>query len=210
MWQRIKRDLRRKQSNYVLVHRFYNKYLKVAFQFGTLAVVLYRFGAWSHRLIPVHLRLPCVGLYHLLRLPLTWASRIDINPRTDIGDGLVIHNFSTIFIDAERIGVNLTLNQGVTIGPDWLGDGRPVIGDNLFAGAGAAILGDIVIGDGVVVAANALVARSVPSGSIVAGVPGIIVAHRDKSDYLKDVPAHAPSRHVPLDDHSAAKESVAR
>lgn len=189
MLAELKADIARKQAHYVLVDKFFNKFVKVGLQFGTLAVAEYRLGRWSYGQPAGWRRTVAVALYRLIRLPLVWVSRIDICPHTPIGKGLVIHNFSTIFVDALRIGENLTLNQGVTVGPDWTRTGRPQLGDNVFIGSGAKILGGVTVGDNVVVAANALVIRSVPANCIVAGVPAVVVSRDAGKDYLDHVPA---------------------
>jgi serine O-acetyltransferase len=190
----LKADIARKQAHYVLVDKFFNKFVKVGLQFGTLAVAQYRLGYWCHARPAGWRRTLAVAAYRVLRLPLVWVSRIDISPHTPIGQGLVIHNFSTIFIDAARIGANLTLNQDVTVGPDWTMRGRPQLGDNVFIGSGAKILGEVVVGDNVVVAANALVIRSVPANCIVAGIPAVVVSRDGGRDYLDHVPARRAAR----------------
>jgi serine O-acetyltransferase len=83
------------------------------------------------------------------------------------GLGVVIHGNAVI-------GEKATILHNVTIG----GRGKPqvpVIGNGVFIGAGAIILGDIMIGDNVKVGANALVLNSFPANSVVAGVPARII-----------------------------------
>ena len=83
------------------------------------------------------------------------------------GLGVVIHGDAVI-------GERATILHNVTIG----GRGKtqvPVIGNGVFIGAGAIILGDIMIGDNVKVGANALVINSIPAYSVVAGVPAKII-----------------------------------
>lgn len=186
----IKSDLLRKQENYVLVDKFFNKYIKVGLQFGTLAVVVYRLGHWAYQRTSLPGRFLSILLYKLIALPITWASGVNINPRIPIGPGFVIHNFSTIFIDAVRIGSNFTINQGVSVGPDWTHSARPVIGDNVFLGSGAKILGDIQVGDNVVVAANCVVGKNVGANCLLAGIPGIVLARNVPGDYVGSVRAH--------------------
>jgi serine O-acetyltransferase len=177
-------DLRRKRSHYVLNHGFVEKYVKVPLQLGTLAVLAYRFEAWTCR--------AARGLRAVLR-PLGWAAAalsatlcgVRINPATPIGGGFIIHNFSGIFVDAEAIGEDFTINQAVSVGPEAGCAGRPRIGDNVYIGAGAKVLGDITIGRDVVIAANALVCAAVPDGCTVAGVPARIIARGATSHYLQ-------------------------
>lgn len=66
------------------------------------------------------------------------------------------------------VGKNCTIFQNVTIGSDGHGN-VPVIGDNFFIGAGATLIGDIRIGDNVIIGANALVNKSFPANCVVGG-----------------------------------------
>lgn len=88
---------------------------------------------------------------------------------TEIGGGLFIqHGFATM-IAAKSIGENCWINQQVTIG--HTGKGCPVIGNDVMITCGAKVLGDIHVGDGVVIGANAVVIRDVESGAVMGGVP---------------------------------------
>lgn len=190
LWQLILSDIRRKQEHYVLVNRFFNKYVKILMQHGTIAVVVYRLGHFAHTRRWALARWFWLVVYEFFALPVTWISRIHINPKVAIGRGFVIHNFSLVFIDARRIGSNFTINQGVTVGADYRLNGLPSLGDNVFIGAGACVLGAIDIGDNVVVAANCFVARSLESNCVAAGCPGRIVMRGIQPDYVGNVPAH--------------------
>ena len=91
-----------------------------------------------------------------------------------IGPRLFIqHGISTI-ITAEAIGEDCWINQQVTIGFK-AGGGRPTIGDRVIINAGAKVLGGITIGYDVVIGANAVVVKNVPSNVTVVGVPAYIV-----------------------------------
>lgn len=184
-------DLARKQRHYVMVDRFLNKTVKLLLQPGTIAVIVYRLGHWAATRRSRLWRRVAMFLYRLLEVPAAWMSGVSINPAVPIGPGFVIHNFSLVCIDAERIGENLTVNQGVSVGPDWRCSKRPIIGDNVYLGAGAAVLGEVEVGSNVVVAANCLVARSTASNCLVAGVPGLVVMRNLPDDYLRQVQAHA-------------------
>lgn len=88
-----------------------------------------------------------------------------------IGAGLfVAHGYGTT-LAAESIGSNCYVHQGVTIGWDYRGDRAPVVGDRVFIGAGAAILGAVTIGDDARIGANAMVLCDVPAGATAVGVP---------------------------------------
>lgn len=87
----------------------------------------------------------------------------------EIGGGLFIqHGFATM-IAATSIGDNCWINQQVTIG--HTGKGCPVIGNDVMITCGAKVLGNIRIGDGAVIGANAVVVRDVEPGAVMGGVP---------------------------------------
>ena len=90
---------------------------------------------------------------------------------TPIGPGLFISHGQATILSAERIGARLQVHQGVTIGWDYKGDRRPIVGDDVFIGAGAKILGAITIGDGARIGANAVVVCDVPPGATAVGAP---------------------------------------
>lgn len=75
-----------------------------------------------------------------------------------------------------RIGKNLTIYPGVTVGASK--SGVPTIGDNVFLGLGSKVFGGITIGNNVIVAPNAVVTKDVPDNCVVAGVPARIIKDR--------------------------------
>ncbi|MBF0387615.1 MAG: serine O-acetyltransferase [Candidatus Omnitrophica bacterium] len=102
---------------------------------------------------------------------------IEIHPGAVIGDGLLIdHGTGVVIGETAVVGNNVTLYQGVTLGGTGKESGKrhPTLGDNIVVGAGAKILGNIVIGDHTYVGANAVVLQSVPPNATVVGVPGYV------------------------------------
>lgn len=92
----------------------------------------------------------------------------------DIGAGLSIIHGNGSIIGADKIGRNCTICHQVTLGDDGNG-GCPTLGDNVFVGVGAKVLGKIAIGNNVKIGANAVVVKDVPDNCTVAGVPAKIV-----------------------------------
>jgi serine O-acetyltransferase len=93
---------------------------------------------------------------------------------SEIGPGLFIqHGFATI-VAARRVGRNCWINQQVTIG-FTRPDDRPSIGDDVFVYAGAKVLGDVTVGNGACIGANAVVLEDVPAGATAVGVPARIL-----------------------------------
>ena len=99
----------------------------------------------------------------------------DIGRETKIGGGLILPHPNGVVIHRDVIiGVNCMIMQQSTIGQ--LADGAvPVLGTNVYIGAGAKILGGITIGNNVNVGANAVVITNVPNGCTAVGVPAKIV-----------------------------------
>ncbi len=93
---------------------------------------------------------------------------------TPIGPGLFISHGQSTILSAECIGANLQVHQGVTVGWDYHSPRRPIIGDGVFIGAGAKILGAVTIGDGALIGANAVVVCDVPAGATAVGIPAKI------------------------------------
>lgn len=100
---------------------------------------------------------------------------IEIHPGARIGRGFFIdHGMGVVIGETAIIGDNVTLFQGVTLGGTGKETGKrhPTLGDNIVVGAGAKVLGNILIGDNSYIGANAVVIKEVPPNSTIVGVPG--------------------------------------
>jgi serine O-acetyltransferase len=103
---------------------------------------------------------------------------IEIHPGATIGKGLVIdHGMGIVIGETTEIGDNCTLYQGVTLGGTGkdVGKRHPTIGNNVLVGAGAKVLGPILIEDNSKVAANAVVLKDIASNSTAVGIPARVV-----------------------------------
>ena len=104
---------------------------------------------------------------------------IEVSPLVEIGGGLSLpHTVGTV-IGATSIGKNCTILQGVTLGsvePDmgYTKSLRPVIGDSVYIGAGAKVIGSVIVGDHAKIGANAVVLCDVPENAVAVGVPAKI------------------------------------
>ena len=101
---------------------------------------------------------------------------LEVTPRCEIGPGVFFPHSSGTVVGARRIGRNVTILQGVSLGAKELDmefnpSLRPQIGDNVILGAGCKVLGPVEIADNVVVGANAVVVDSVEPNSTVVGIP---------------------------------------
>jgi serine O-acetyltransferase len=128
----------------------------------------------------------------ILRLPLSAAGRlaavfvealthIELPSQAGIGPGLFLPHAGYVIVASNAtIGRHCTLAQGVTIGHRAGGRGAsldsPVIGNRVYVGPGAAILGPVNVGDDVLIGANAVVIDSISSRAVVVGNPGRVIS----------------------------------
>jgi len=135
---------------------------------GLHALWLHRLAhfLWRHRL-----RLLSRLLSHLSR----FATGIEIHPGASIGRRFFIdHGMGVVIGETAEIGDDVLLYQGVVLGGTTLAKKKrhPTIGNDVVIGAGATLLGPIIVGDGARIGAGSVVVQSVPSGATVVGVPG--------------------------------------
>lgn len=103
---------------------------------------------------------------------------IEIHPGATIGKNLFIdHGIGVVIGETAIIGDNVTMFHGVTLGGTGKEKGKrhPTIGNNVFIGSGAKILGNIKIGNNVKIGANSVVLKDIKDNTTVVGIPGIIV-----------------------------------
>jgi serine O-acetyltransferase len=102
---------------------------------------------------------------------------VAIRPGAEIGPGLYVGHAGMVMINEEvKAGKNLSVGPGVLIGLRGVGHkGAPVLGNDVYVGVGAKILGKINVGDNVRIGANSVVVQNVPSSVTVFGVPAKVV-----------------------------------
>jgi serine acetyltransferase len=97
----------------------------------------------------------------------------ELPPEVDAGPGLRLPHAGrgVILHPAARLGEDVTLYHRVTLGNSGPGDLAPALGDRVYVGTGATIIGEVTIGDDSAVGAGAVVTRDVEPFTTVAGVP---------------------------------------
>lgn len=118
---------------------------------------------------------------------LTYKLGISIPYSTEIGSGFYIGHFGGIVVSGNSvIGKNCNISQGVTLGQANRGKnkGDPTLGDNIYIGPGAKIVGAVKIGNNVAIGANCVVTKDIPDNSVVVGVPGKVISQEGATGYV--------------------------
>ena len=142
------------------------------------AIGTHRLGNWLYVEPPATpLRLPLKVLSFALNKFCEVFMEMAIDPQATIGGGLYIGHIGGVHINPGAVlGRNCDLAHRITIGASAMGrNGIPVLGDEVYIGTGAALVGKIRIGNGAKIAANSLVISNVPAGATVMGVPARII-----------------------------------
>jgi len=145
---------------------------------GVQALAFHRL---SHRLWHWRLRWLARALSQFGR----WLTGIEIHPGARIGKRFFIdHGMGVVIGETAEIGDDCTLYHGVTLGgTTWRKEKRhPTLGKGVVIGAGAKVLGPIMIGDGARVGSNSVVVKDVPAGATVVGIPGRVVTARSDDE----------------------------
>ena len=96
-----------------------------------------------------------------------------INTIMPMGGGIYLDHPHGSHVNAKRVGKNLKIKHNVTIGSNH--NQIPTIGNNVFLGCGACVLGGVTIGDNVLIGANCVVTKNVPNNTTVIGNPAYII-----------------------------------
>lgn len=125
-------------------------------------------------------------LWYMLRLKaLSNKTQIQIPARTSIGEGFYLGHLGCVVINPDaKLGKNINIATGVTIGAENRGkrQGAPTIGDDCWIGTNAVIVGNITIGNDVLIAPLTYVNFDVPDHSIVLGNPGRVIARENATE----------------------------
>ncbi len=170
MLRLVMTDLRRKAA-WCYEDEHPRAVFKVLLTDGTMAMIMYRGMQWARRcrLAPLEL------LFNRLN---SICCNCIIGRGAEFGAGFVLIHATGVVINGRVCGgENVFIEHQVTIGAERRQS--PKIGNDVFIGAGAKILGEITVGDHARIGANAVVLHDVPAFATVAGIPARVVRQRD-------------------------------
>lgn len=138
---------------------------------------------------PVLLWKPLYLLFRFVLWRLEMSYGICIYPGTQIREGLYIGHYGGVFVNPGTvIGKNCNLSMDVIMG--WANrgprQGVPTLGDNVYVGPGARIIGALRIGNNVAIGANCVVTRDVPDNAVIVGVPGRVISEQGVEGYMSN------------------------
>ncbi len=155
---------------------------------GVWAITTYRFGQWANDEAPRPLRPLAKAAYLVAFKIVESVTGVSLPAHARIGKGFYIGHFGNIIIHPDTVmGDRCMISHGVTIGV--LGGERlgvPRLGDDVYVGCGAKLLGPITIGDGAIIGANAVVLDDVPAGATAVGVPARIIVKQRQPEAAPD------------------------
>jgi len=143
---------------------------------GFWVMAVYRFGRWRYGVRPTLVRKVSSLFYHLLYKVVQIVTGIELPCEVVVGKNFVIDHFGGIIISGyAKFGDNCRIRDGVVVGLRRVEEKcAPIVGNNVEIGSGAKLLGQIRIGDNVLIGANAVVLCNVPDNSIAVGVPAVV------------------------------------
>lgn len=138
---------------------------------------------WWHRLSHCLWNLRLKWLARFMSTIARWLTGVEIHPGAKIGRRFFIdHGMGVVIGETAEIGDDCTLYHGVTLGgTSWkAGKRHPTLGNNVVIGAGAKVLGPLLVGNNARIGSNAVVVKDVPEGATMVGIPGRVVAGRER------------------------------
>ena len=133
---------------------------------------------WSHRVAHRMWAKPALrGPARVLAQFTRFLTGVEIHPGATIGRRFFIdHGMGVVIGETTEIGDDVMIYHGVTLGGRALAKAKrhPTIGNRVTIGAGAKVLGPLLIGDDSAIGANAVVTRDVPSDHIATGIPASV------------------------------------
>jgi serine O-acetyltransferase len=170
MFDTIKEDIKIQTNNGNTIKKIKN-FLNFTFHL----LLMYRFGCWCYKNVPIFGRAISFCVEYLIKFYFS----SDISCRSKIGPGLNFMHGSDIVIGSAVVaGKCLKIFNGVTLGnkdTETIELMQPTIGNNVIIGSGAKVMGNIKIGNNIKIGANTVVINDLPDNCIAVGVPARVI-----------------------------------
>ncbi len=170
---------------------------------GLHAILLHRFNhwLWTHHLY----LLGRFGSYFA-----RFLTGVEIHPGARIGKRFFIdHGMGVVIGETAIIGDDCSIYHGVTLGGTTTtdkGKRHPTLENNVIIGAGAKVLGPIVLGTGAKVGSNAVVVKDIPADATVVGIPGHVVSVGDDASQQLEAQRHAMAKKIGFDAYGPTRD----
>lgn len=166
---------------------------------NNLKIIIYEMHLWQNILTVKKFNFDVLSFIHLMaeleefrslvalrsQFPIPFKQKIYFYTKNDnIGKGFIIHHGYSTVIFAEKMGNYCQVWQNVTIGRNGRSRG-PRIGNNVKIHAHSIVIGDIDIGDNVIIGAGSVVTKSIPSNCTIVGNPARIIKINGKKVNIK-------------------------
>lgn len=140
-------------------------------------------AVWLHRLNSFLWRRGAKWLARFLSHIARWLTGIEIHPAAVLGERVFIdHGMGVVIGASSEVGDDCSIYQGVTLGgttQTFRGKRHPTLEKGAIVGAGAKVLGPIIVGEGARIGSNAVVVKEVPAGCTAVGIPARLLNGKD-------------------------------
>jgi serine O-acetyltransferase len=182
------------EINHLIAQDLYRYYSNISYR-GKIKTVFSHSGArfmFLYRMCSKYPRKSFLGFFFRLWFKILSKNRnIEIPHKCNFGGGLYLGHFMNIIIINQNviIGQNCNIMQGVTIGNESRGKrkGSPGIGNRVLIGPNSVVVGNIKIGDDVLIGPLTFVNFDVPEHSVVVGNPAKIVSNKGSKGYINKI-----------------------
>ena len=199
MWDNLRADFRAAEDD----RKLESGWLRVLLRTETPAIICYRFSHWVLTFrVPILRQILLIVSIIFQRLVQMFIG-VFISPDAEIGPGLLIHTPFGIVVGPTKIGANCTIQTGVVITA-----ATRSIGDNVYFGPGAKVIGDARIGNNVVIVANSVILTDVADNMTVMGVPARIKLPGGRPKRFKWSVDDKNAQPPPANGQSASKAKV--
>ncbi len=173
------------------LYRITRKTTKISLLWNVLFGKAFKYNFWmrvcSYTKRNIFLKYTLFPIARFILRHYTYKFGISISHQVKIGSGLYFGHFGGIIVHPRTIiGKNCNIQQGVTLGEVNRGKnkGVPIIGDNVYIGPGAKVIGAIKVGNNVAIGSNCVVTKDVEDNAVVVGVPGKTISYNGSKGYI--------------------------